>query len=178
MIRDASFSAPGMREMLLRQWDETLPMGVFIGVNPSVADAARDDATARRYLGFATRWNWGGYVAGNLWQIVETDVRALVDRICGGDPDRPVNPPEPDQWLHQLRPKVVCCAWGNCPPRIAAFWQRRCREVRAAIEAVGAKAVCAGTNLSGEPCHLSRLGYGDSALRGPMPYAFAYFGAR
>lgn len=67
-LRWASVSACGRyRYELGRVWDPTKKLVLYCGLNPSTADGETDDPTARKWRGFATRWGFGGYVAGNLF---------------------------------------------------------------------------------------------------------------
>jgi hypothetical protein len=50
---------------------------VVIMVNPSTADATKDDATIRKLRGFGERHQWGKIVVGNLFAYRATDVREL-----------------------------------------------------------------------------------------------------
>lgn len=159
--RDATFTAPNMRETLTRLWDTRKPIGAFIGVNPGQADARKDDATARKYIGFAQRWGWGGYVAGNLFEFVATDMRDLIMRIRAGDP---VNSPWPDSWLARTNPAVVCLCWGNIP----ALMVSRMHEATRASYDLDVPIVCAAYTKHGAPAHLSRLGYTPAPI--PIPW--------
>ena len=42
----------------------------FVGVNPSTADAAIDDATVRRWRGFSERWGYVGFTVVNLFDTM------------------------------------------------------------------------------------------------------------
>jgi hypothetical protein len=55
------------RHALGRHWDRGLGYVLFIGLNPSTADAERDDPTIRRCIGFARAWGYGGIEMGNLF---------------------------------------------------------------------------------------------------------------
>lgn len=165
MYRDATWSNVG-RETLVRIWDDELPLGAFIGANPGKANAHRDDATARKYVGFATRWGWGGYVAGNLYQWVATDMQELIGRVKQG---QLVNGADPDGWLRQAQPGVVCVAWGNAPASIRREWSTRALEVLQVLREIEATIVYARLNKTGAPAHLSRLPYVDQ----PTVYATA-----
>lgn len=167
VIRKSTFSAPGMRAVLTRIWDETKPIGAFIGANPGRANAEIDDATARKYVGFGTRWGWGGYHAGNLYQWVATDTRDLVRRIRNGEP---VNPPAPDSYLLGMLSGIwACCiAWGNPPGPIRSQWVARAGEVMALLGMCqrqwGLAIIMAAQNKGGSPAHLSRLPYTDRPI--------------
>lgn len=68
MISQAYFSPCGKyRWWLCRIWDETKPMTTFIMLNPSTADADKDDATIRRVIGFAKSFGCGGVYVVNLF---------------------------------------------------------------------------------------------------------------
>ena len=60
------------RYTLWRRWDKTLPPVMMIGLNPSTADAHRNDPTIRRCIGFAKRWGHGGLVMTNLFAFRAT----------------------------------------------------------------------------------------------------------
>ena len=65
------------RAYLYRIWDSSLPKVMFIGFNPSVADAMSDDPTIRRVCGFAKLWGYGGVYMANIFSMVSTDPDAL-----------------------------------------------------------------------------------------------------
>jgi hypothetical protein len=48
-------------------------MVVFVGLNPSTADATQDDPTIRRCVGFADKWGYGGIAMVNLFAFRATD---------------------------------------------------------------------------------------------------------
>ncbi len=52
-------------------------MFAFFGVNPSTADATTDDATVRKWLGFARRWGASRFLVGNVFPLRATHVREL-----------------------------------------------------------------------------------------------------
>lgn len=63
----AEFSECGQfRYCLWRIWDKTMPLVLFIGLNPSTANARVDDPTIRRVKGFARGWGFGGAYMMNL----------------------------------------------------------------------------------------------------------------
>lgn len=49
----------------------------FFGINPSTADASLDDATVRKWRGFAMRNGCSRFIVGNVFSLRATDVREL-----------------------------------------------------------------------------------------------------
>jgi hypothetical protein len=95
------------RYELRRIWDSSKPPVLFIGLNPSTADAETDDNTSRVCINYAKRWGYGGLLLGNLFAFRSTDQSAL---FTAKDPIGPDN----DKWLRKLQSEapVVVCAWG------------------------------------------------------------------
>jgi len=84
----ADFSACARyRYSLTRIWNRSRPTVLFIGLNPSTADAEKNDPTIRRCLGFAQEWNYGGLVVCNLFAFRSTNPGSLriVDDPIGPD---------------------------------------------------------------------------------------------
>jgi len=68
MISGALLSDCGrFRYKLWRIFDETLPLLVFVMLNPSVADASVNDPTVLKCMGFAHRLGFGGIVVVNMF---------------------------------------------------------------------------------------------------------------
>ena len=94
------------RYALGRHWDEALPPVVFIGLNPSTADAEQDDPTIRRCIGFAKAWGFGGLVMLNLFAYRATQP---ADMMAAADPVGP----QSDHYLTTLASRAtVVAAWG------------------------------------------------------------------
>jgi hypothetical protein len=95
------------RYVLGRKWDISRPAVLFVALNPSTADADRDDATVRRCVGFARTWGFGSLIIANLFAFRSTDPR-LLDQV----PD-PVGPRN-DHWLKRLSEgaSLTIAAWG------------------------------------------------------------------
>ena len=70
VIGDARFSSCGRyRQTLIRDWTPAgaTPLAVlFVGQNPSVADAVVSDPTCGRELAFARAWGFTRYLKGNV----------------------------------------------------------------------------------------------------------------
>ena len=105
----AFFSEDGKyRFALWRRWDNTKPLIMFIGLNPSTANQTEDDPTIRRVKRFASDWGFGGVYMLNLFPYVTPYPKELIH--CG-EFEQKVN----DDWIKKTEfmcGKVIC-AWGN-----------------------------------------------------------------
>ena len=105
----AEFSDCGnYRYLLWRQLPDPGSTVLFIGLNPSTADASHNDPTIRRMLGFARDWGHGCMLVANVYAWRAT---RPTDLFSAADPEGPHN----RGWLHaarKLADRVVCC-WGN-----------------------------------------------------------------
>ena len=127
------------RYALWRVWNLTLPLILFIMLNPSKADAFIDDPTIRRCIGFAVSLKAGGFLVGNLFAFRATRVRDMkrASMPVGADNDR---------WLSQLSTlaQIKIAAWG-----VHGNFMGRDREVCALIPQMS----CLGTTKDGRPRH-------------------------
>lgn len=103
----ATFSECGKyRYELHRIWDKSLPLVMFIGLNPSTANAAKNDNTITKVIKIAKANGYGGVYMMNLFSYISTDPEKLII-----DSDPLVN----DIWLRTIR--LICrdvvFAWGN-----------------------------------------------------------------
>ena len=96
------------RYALRREWDPDAPRIAFVMLNPSTADAAQDDPTIRRCIGFARSWGYGALEVVNLFAWRTTDPQAL-RRV-----QDPVGP-ENDRYILRAgrRARETLVAWGN-----------------------------------------------------------------
>ncbi|MGW1884475.1 DUF1643 domain-containing protein [Streptomyces sp. NPDC001970] len=76
------------RYLLARTWQRDGRTAVFVLLNPSTADARTDDATSRRCIDFAGRWDCSALVVVNLYAWRATDPGELRD---ARDPVGPEN---------------------------------------------------------------------------------------
>lgn len=81
---------------------------MFIGLNPSTADATNDDPTIRRCIGYARDWGCDGLCMMNLFAFRATlpkDMKAAEDPVG----------PENDRTLIFMAEgaEVIVAAWGN-----------------------------------------------------------------
>lgn len=104
----------------------------IIMVNPSTADAEKDDATIRKLRGFGDRHKWGRLIVGNLFAYRATDVRALSKTMAID----PVGGPEADKHLSNIFHEAdrVVVAWGPLAKQ-PRYHRGRWREVIALIAA-------------------------------------------
>lgn len=82
----AHFSDDGLHRFVLwRIWDRSKPMVMFIGLNPSTADATNDDPTIKRVKRFASDWGYGGVYMLNLFSFITPYPAELI--ICEDNTD-------------------------------------------------------------------------------------------
>ena len=73
MLTGAKFSDDRQyRYSLYRIWDNSKPLVMFIGLNPSQASEIDNDPTLRQVISMAKLWDYGGVYMMNLFQRVET----------------------------------------------------------------------------------------------------------
>jgi len=141
----AVISADGVYRYRLQRYfgvlDGALPL-VFCMLNPSKADAEKDDPTIRRCIDYAKREHAQGLLVINLYAYRATDPEKLW---------KAVNPIGPDNYIHlqqvgRLAGRIVC-AWGTkAQPEV----------VNAAVgifRSSGAEMLCLGTTKDGHPRH-------------------------
>jgi hypothetical protein len=148
----------GYRYLLTREWDSSLPGVGFVMLNPSTADAARDDPTIRRCTGFARAWGFGAVTVGNLYafrSVRPSDLPATEDAVGPGN----------DAALDAIFSSnaSVVAAWGS-HPAVA----HRLRALRARVLDNKVSLYCLGTNVDGQPRHPLYIPRGLL----PMPYDF------
>jgi hypothetical protein len=156
VIRTAEFDQSGAyRYHLGRAWDGGGRRAAFVLLNPSRADAERDDPTIRRCIAFARAWGFGGLDVVNLfaWRCPRPrDLRAAAD---------PVGPGNDRRLLRTARAAdLVVAGWGN-----AGSWLGRDRTVGALLGGLG-PVHCLGLTKQGRPRHPL---YVPGAVR-PRPY--------
>lgn len=126
---------------------------LFIGVNPSTADALQDDATVRKWRGFSERWGFSGFEVVNLFAYRATDVGQLA--VCAD----PIGPDNNDYLQRSIffADLVVPC-WGSrgkLPPSL----HPRIEEVKRMLRERATRVSHFGLTASGDPKHPLMLGY-------------------
>lgn len=137
----AVLSKDGMfRYALTRRWGPGATL-LFVMLNPSRADATKDDPTIRRCIGFAKRERFEAIEVVNLFAYRETNPLALTEVWqIGPDNDRTIREA-------MARADQVVAAWGATPTAI--------RRTRAAVVRIilDGKASCFGLTGDRQPKH-------------------------
>lgn len=140
MERSAHFSrCKRYRYALWRTWDARLPTMLFVGLNPSKADAIRDDPTIRRCIRFAQDRGYGRLVVANLF------ARRTPKPVVLRKKSKPIGR-QNNHWLLRLAAESDVCvaAWGNNGKHLG-----RDVEVVALIKDLK----CLGLTKAGAPRH-------------------------
>lgn len=141
ILKDALFSECGQyRYSLSRVWEPGKPYALFIGLNPSYANAEQDDRTLTRCISFAKRWGYGGIYIVNLFAYVHADRFEMlkVDNPIGVDNDKFITE-------YITNAGVVVAAWGNEGRHLG-----RSSFIRKFLPA---NTMCLALNYTGEPKH-------------------------
>lgn len=156
----AIISPDGRYRYRLERPGEGSGLTAVIMVNPSTADAVKDDATIRKVRGFGARNAWGRIVVGNLFAYRATDVRELAGQV---DPIGPDN----DLRLCEIFLDVdrVVFAWGPLAKQPRAL-RDRWRTVDLMARTLGFKPLCLGVAKDGHPRHPLMVPYADA----PRPW--------
>lgn len=131
------------RYALSRAWGDG-PMVMFIGLNPSTADATVNDPTIRRCMGFARREGYGGMWMANLFALRATKPARLFEAT--GNPMGPDN----EQWLRDMAKwcgsNNIIAAWG-----IHGDFMGQAYRLRRLLD--GYRLRCLGRTKKGHPRH-------------------------
>lgn len=150
MTRHAQVSGCGQyRYQLWRRWSEGADGVIWVMLNPSTADALKDDPTIRKCIGFTKRWGYGAIWVVNLFGFRATKPSGLLE---ADDAIGPENPKALDLVMQCKGPVVA--AWGANLPR---FHVAHRVAVNKRLRAIGAK--CLGTSKDGYPRHPLMLPY-------------------
>jgi hypothetical protein len=127
------------RYALWRIWDESKPLVMFIGLNPSKADESETDNTITTVKSFAKNWGFGGFYMMNCFPYVSTNPDDLKD--FG-------NTVENDFWLYYAEKRVaeIIFAWGAFK-----IVKKSRRDVE--LSAMFPNAKCLIKNKDGSPHH-------------------------
>ena len=147
MAATATLSPCGTyRFLLTRTWHDDRPKLGWVMLNPSTADADRDDLTIRRCCGLAAREGYGGVVVANLYPLRSTNPERLRTH-----PDTGGRLQEQMEAIHEVaRLAAVVLAWGDH----GAHWPGQIHRVVGALKCGRARLLrLGGLTVGGHPRH-------------------------
>jgi hypothetical protein len=126
---------------------------LFIGVNPSTADATVNDQTIRKDIGFCQRWCAGRFYKGNVFGYRATDVTKLAEV------EDPVGP-ENDHYLLQMIDEcnLIIPCWGDAK-KVPRALRYRFDLVRKLLYEAQKPVRIFGLTKGGDPLHPLMLSY-------------------
>lgn len=143
----ASLSTDGQyRYALTRRWSSGAATVVFMMLNPSTADASRDDPTIRRCAGFARREGASGLIVVNLYAFRAT---RPADLWTVSDPVGPDN----DAVLASTLTEAASSEWPVISAWGAHARPQRVRAVTDIAQSCGARLLALGVTRNGSPRH-------------------------
>ena len=133
------------RYALWRVWNPSRPVMGQTSLNPSKADAIISDPTVTRGVVRADRNGFGGFIMTNLFALVSTDPKALLNN---GNAVGELT----DYYIKEMvkLSEVQLCGWGSFKPVI-----HRAGEVFKMLS----NPYCLGVNADGNPKHPLYIGY-------------------
>lgn len=146
---EADVSACGRwRRRLVRDWtpEGVTPRAIlWVGMNPSTADALVDDPTCARERAFSQSWGYTRYLKGNVM-----DWRATFPSDVPLDPDLAATAQGHAALESMAREAhLIVAAWGRLPPRLVHLVPPATRILARS----GTPVVCLGRNADGSPKH-------------------------
>jgi hypothetical protein len=136
------------RYRLTRQWDLGKAMLPVCMLNPSTADADKDDPTIKALMRFADNWGYGGITVINLFAVRTSKPQEMKRHEWPHGAD---NRMHIEQVLSTARhtSTPVLAAWGND----GAHWSRQDEEFCRIAKAAMVDLVCLGLTAGGFPKH-------------------------
>lgn len=142
-ISSSAVIVDNYRYWLDRVWDKERPLLGYIMLNPSTADADKDDQTIKACVRIARSLGYGGIIVGNLFAYRATNPQELWDANTAGiDKVGPSN----DQYLKTLSESVdkIVFAWGT----YGVYQQRNSQVIR-----MFPRSLCLKETKEGHPNH-------------------------
>lgn len=149
------------RYVLAREWAENDMFAakprylMFVGLNPSTADAEFDDATLRRCIGFAKSLGYDGLYMVNLFAFRSKSPRTMQ---TAADPVGNLN----DGWISAtaVRASAIVVCWGS-----NGDFMGRDRKVLELLKPY--KLSCLGLNANASPAHPLYLPHDSELIEYP-----------
>lgn len=141
------------RYKLWRIWDESKPMVMCIGLNPSNANEGKNDPTINNLISVLTKLGYGGFYMMNIFAVVSSNPKYLLTCVDPfGENTKHINQvanPELD---------VIFC-WGDFKQvgDYNEIYLQRFPEAK-----------CFGKNASGSPLHPRGMTYIKGMLENPQ----------
>lgn len=139
------------RYVLRRVWDRTKPILVVCMLNPSTADANKNDPTILQLIWFAKNWGYGGIHIVNLFALRTSKPQEL---LAHKDRQGPQNA----EYLHAAMLIVKMAA--QTPPAMLVAWgnggdldQRHEWFTHEATQVYGLTLICLGETQNCSPKH-------------------------
>ena len=164
MTRRVIFSECGLfRYLLEHDFGGSGPVISLGMVNPSKADGQKNDPTMTKVDGFAMRMGANKVLVWNKCALIDKDVKALASAV---DPIGPEN----DAYIAQAikGADIHIVAWGplsKLPKPLRTRW----RSVVHVLTEAGARPMCWGTALDGQPRHPLMLSYASPLVPWSAP---------
>ncbi len=162
--RSAIFSDCGLyRYLLEHDFGCTGPVVSLGMINPSDANEEKNDPTMTKVDGFCARLGASKVTVWNPFALIAKDVRDLRSAV---DPIGPENDAYIERAIRGADIHIV--AWGplsKLPKRLRNRW----RSVVDVLNRAGAKAMCWGTALDGQPRHPLVLAYATPLVPWSIP---------
>lgn len=133
------------RSYLAREWGDLVRYALWIGMNPSTADAEFDDPTVRKEWQITRRLGYGAYYKANCMDYRATKPADLL--APGVVACTPGNIPAVLRMAEGAA--LVVAAWGKPPKRM----QVHVNMMAMALRAAGIDLWCMDTNTDGSPRH-------------------------
>ena len=149
VARDAALSDHDVyRWWLTRRWSPGGRVACFVMLNPSTADAERDDPTTRRCIGFARSWGCHALAVVNLYAYRAADPKVLDtldEQVAVGWENRG------HVLAHAHAAERIVAAWGAT----GTVRQQRERNARGRdlLSVLDRPILCLGRTAGGSPRH-------------------------
>lgn len=144
----AEFSpCQNFRYQLTRRWEYGSGMLTFCMLNPSTADASKNDPTVTKCIQWAKSLGFAGLHVVNIFAWRSTDPMAIHHKWRAGSD---AIGPENDEWILSTArgSSMLICAWGN-HGKLA----NRGMQVRRMLKDNGVMPHCLKVSKEGQPVH-------------------------